>query len=173
MERYLGNQSAMRSRSSASLRSQRPVHCTEARSTFSCVSSLAQIWAYQDCADCDHEESARAINRGLEKRESGYLIHTGGIGIFWDASNGNVLGGKIWRTWASYAGTQLKPCTVVSKRYIPLTANVFLLLIIIIIVFKAPSSIRVAGKIYGISTSVKQFTIPSHRTLRLRFHYRH
>lgn len=110
---------------------------------------------------------------GLEKRGSGYLIHTSGIGIVWDAPNGNVLGGKIWRTWASYAGTQLKPCTVVSKRYIQLTADVFLLLIIVIVVFGAPSSIRVAGKIYGISTSVKQFTIPSYRTLRLRLHYRH
>lgn len=47
-----------------------------------------------------------------------------------------------------------------SKRYIPLTANVFLLLIIVIVVFGAPSSIRVAGKICEISTSVKQFTIP-------------
>ncbi|KAL0639455.1 hypothetical protein Q9L58_001483 [Maublancomyces gigas] len=113
-------------------------------------SALADI--VFNASDADHEESARAIIRGLEKRGGGYFIHTSGVAMLWDTPNGSVVNPKIWDDVTDLEALRSYPIQALHRNVEK-------------IVLDAPTSVRVAlvspGGVYGISTGAgKQFTIP-------------
>ncbi|KAL0631636.1 hypothetical protein Q9L58_009492 [Maublancomyces gigas] len=113
-------------------------------------SALADI--VFNSSSSDHEESVRAIIRGLEKRGGGYFIHTSGIAMLWDTPNGSVLNDKIWDDVADLGELRSFPIEAVHRNVEK-------------IVLDAPASVRVAlvspGGVYGVGTgAVSKSSMP-------------